>query len=155
MKTTDTIEDDVSGGLPARHLEAFLEQLRLARYAERTLSKKRRVLTAFARWVKSGTIALASLDESAIAAFVKRSTGAPVARVQFEGAVLRLLLAYLRRQAEVRLATLDDESAIDHTHSRYVDYLRHDRGLAENSVRVYAPFIRDFLHSQNTGDGCR
>ena len=153
MKTTHTIEDDVSGGLPDRHIEAFLEQLRPARYTEGTLSKKLRVLTAFARWMKSETIALAHLDESTIAAFVRRSTGAPAARVQFELAVLRLLLAYLRRQAEVPLAAPGDESAIDRIHSRYVDYLRQDRGLAENSILVYAPFIRDFLRSQNAGDG--
>lgn len=153
MKTTHTIEDDVSGGLPDRHIEAFLEQLRPAGYTEGTLSKKLRVLTAFARWMKSETIALAHLDESTIAAFVKRSTGAPAARVQFELAVLRLLLVYLRRQAEVPLAAPGDESAIDRIHSRYVDYLRQDRGLAENSILVYAPFIRDFLRSQNADDG--
>ena len=49
MKTTNTIEDGVSYGLPVLHIEAFLEQLRTARYAEETLRKKRWVLTAFAR----------------------------------------------------------------------------------------------------------
>ena len=34
-----------------------------------------------------------------------------------------------------------------------MDYLKQDRGLAENSVLVYAPFIRDFLASQDAGDG--
>jgi len=142
MKTTQTIEDDVSGGLPERYIEAFLEQLRSARYAEGTLCKKRWVLTAFARWMKSEAIALAHLDESVVTTFVKRSTSAPATRVQFELAVLRLLLSYLRRQAEAPLAAPGDESAINHIHSRYVDYLRHDRGLAENSILVYAPFIR-------------
>ena len=153
MKTTDTIEDGVSEGLPIRHIEAFLDQLRAARYAEETLRKKRWILFAFARWMKSKNIALALLDESAIAAFVKRSIGAPAARVQFELAVLRRLLAYLRGEAIVRLPALDDESAIEHIHGRYVDYLRQDRGLAENSILVYAPFIRDFLNSRNSGDG--
>lgn len=38
--------------------------------------------------------------------------------------------------------------------SRYVSYLRKDRGLAENSVLVYTPFIRDLLADQvaKTGD---
>lgn len=154
MNTTDTIEDGVSEALPLRHIEAFLEKLRTARYAEETLRKKRWVLITFARWMKSKNIALAQLDEFAIAAFVKRLTGAPAARVQFELAALRMLLAYLRCQAEVPLAALNDESAIDRINCRYVDYLRQDRGLAENSVLVYAPFIRDFLNSQNAGDGC-
>ena len=84
---------------------------------------------------------------------MKRLTGAPVARVQFEIAVLRLLLSYLRGEAIVRLPTPDDESAIDHINRRYVDYLRQDRGLAENSILVYAPFVRNFLNSQDAGDG--
>ena len=33
-------------------------------------------------------------------------------------------------------------------------YLRKDRGLAENSVHVYVPFIREFLASQFTATGC-
>ena len=153
MKTTDTIEDGASLELVERHIEAFLEHLRTTGYAEETLRKKRWILTTFARWIKSKNIALAHLDESAIAAFVKRSTGAPVSRVQFELAVLRLLLAYLRGAAIVRLPVPEDESAIDHIHGRYVDYLRQGRGLAENSVLVYAPFVRDFLNSQVAGDG--
>ena len=153
MKTINTIEDSVSYGLPVRHIEALLEQLRTARYAEATLRKKRWVLTAFARWAKSQNIALSHLDETTITAFVKRLTGAPVARIQFEIAVLRLLLSYLRGEAIVRFSTPDDESAIDQINGRYVDYLRQDRGLAENSVLIYAPFVRDFLNSQDAGDG--
>lgn len=154
MKTIGTLEDGVYAGLLVRHIEAFLEQLRTARYAEETLRKKQWILTSFARWMKSKNIAVVRLDESAITAFVKRSNGALAGRVQFELAVLRPLLAYLRGESIVRLPTPDDESAIDQINSRYVDYLRQDRGLAENSVHVYAPFIRDFLNSQNTGDGC-
>lgn len=154
MKATNTIEDGESEGLPVRHIEAFLAQLRTARYAEVTLRKKRWVLTAFARWMKSENIALAHFDESTIATFVKRLTDVPADRVQFELAVLRLLLVYLRGAAIVRLAAPNDESAIDHINRCYVDYLRQDRGLAEKSVLVYAPFIRAFLDSQNGGDGC-
>ncbi len=63
------------------------------------------------------------------------------------------LWPYLRGEAIVRLPASDDESAIDHINGRYVEYLRQDRGLTENSVHVYAPFIRDFLNSQSAGDG--
>jgi len=153
MKTTNTIEDGGSYGLPVHHIDAFLEQLRTARYAEETLRKKRWVLTAFARWTNSQNIALTHFDEATIAAFVKRLTGTPVARIQFEIAVLRRLLSYLRGEAIVRLPTPDDESAIDHINGCYVDYLRQDRGLAENSILVYAPLVRNFLSSQDVGDG--
>lgn len=150
--TIDTTADGVSEGLPARHIEAFLEHLRTAGYVDSTLRKKQRILTAFARWMKGRTIALAHLDESAIGAFVNRSACAPATRVQFELAVLRLLLTYLRSKAIVRLAVPVDDLSIDRISGRYVDYLRQDRGLAENSVHVYAPFIRDFLRSHNAAD---
>ena len=110
-------------------------------------------MTAFAGWTNRQNIALTHLDEATIAEFVKRLNGAPVARVQLEIAVLRLLLSYLRGEAVARLPTPDDESAIDHINRRYVDYLRQDRGLAENSILIYAPFVRNFLNSQDAGDG--
>jgi site-specific recombinase XerD len=36
----------------------------------------------------------------------------------------------------------------------YVDYLRGERGLAENSIHVYAPYIRDFLNERSARCGC-
>lgn len=151
MKAMNTV--GASDGLPARHIEAFLDRLRITRYSEVTLRKKRWVLSAFSRWMKSKNVAVAHVDESAIASFMERLTGAPAARIQFELAVLRLFLAYLRGEAIVRLPTARDASDITHIHGRYVDYLRRDRGLAKNSVLVYAPFIRDFLDSHDSGDG--
>jgi integrase/recombinase XerD len=151
MKATNIA--GASDGLPARHIDAFLDRLRTARYSEVTLCKKRRVLSAFSRWMKSKNVALVRLDESATAFFMERLTDAPAARVQFELAVLRLFLAYLRDEAIVRLPSVGDQSAIAHIYGRYVDYLMQDRGLAKNSVLVYGPFIRDFLNSQDAGDG--
>jgi site-specific recombinase XerD len=37
---------------------------------------------------------------------------------------------------------------------QYEEYLRKDRGLADNSVHVYVPFIRDFLRAQTFHAGC-
>ena len=151
MKATNTV--GASDGLPARHIDAFLDRLRTARYSEVTLCKKRRVLSALSRWMRSKNVALVHLDESTAALFMERLTDAPMARVQFEFAVLRLFLAYLRAEAIVCSPTVTDQSAIARIYDRYVDYLRQDRGLAKNSVLVYGPFIRDFLNSQDAGDG--
>lgn len=143
--------DGASDGVPSRYIEAFLDRLRFARYSEVTLDKKRWVLCAFSRWMKRMDVAVTYLDESAIASFVERLTSAPPARIQFERAVLRMLLAYLRSEAIVRLPTARGESDIAQLHRSYLDYLRQDRGLATNSVLVYAPFIRDFLESHESG----
>jgi site-specific recombinase XerD len=72
----------------------------------------------------------------------------------FERAAMRLLFEYLRSQAGLQRPVLHDEvSAADRLLQRYKDYLGKDRGLAENSVLVYAPFVRDFLASQATQTG--
>ncbi|RQR22882.1 site-specific integrase [Burkholderia sp. Bp9142] len=151
MKATRTVSE--SGGLPTRHIDAFLDRLRAAHYSEVTLRKKRRVLCAFSRWMKNRNIDLVDLNESAATRFMKRLSDAPRDRVQCERAALQSFLAYLRGEAIVRSPPLGDQSAITHTYDRYLDYLRQDRGLANNSVLVYGPFIRDFLHSQDAGDG--
>ena len=76
MKTTDTVEENVPEGLPVHYIEACLEDLRAARYAPQSLNAKRRILTAFADWMTQQNIGLAGLDESVMAEFMKRSTGA-------------------------------------------------------------------------------
>ena len=60
MKITRTVSE--SGGLPARHIDAFLDRLRAAHYSEVTLRKKRRVLCAFSRWMKNRNIDLIDFD---------------------------------------------------------------------------------------------
>lgn len=51
------------GGLPARHVDEFLDRLRTARYSEVTLRKKRRVLSALSRWMRSRNVSLVDLDD--------------------------------------------------------------------------------------------
>ena len=151
MKATNIV--GAPEGVPARHIEAFLDRLRTARYSEATLCKKRWVLSALSRWMMSKDIIESDLDESVIALFMKRLNRSPAARVQFEQSILRTFLAYLREESIVHVPPTNGESEIAQIHGRYVDYLRQDRGLARNSVLVYAPFIRDFLDSQDTGSG--
>jgi integrase/recombinase XerD len=154
--TTDTYEDGVPLRLFDLHVEEFLEHLRTAGYTERTLRKKRSILAAFARWSRREQIALDHLGDADIAEFVKHSSvaGAGVARVRVERAVLRLLLQYLRAQTWAPLPVPVDASSDDALAKRYADYLRQDRGLVENSVRVYLPLIRGFLTSQIAAGGC-
>ena len=101
--TTDASEHGVPLGLLDSHVEAFLVHLRTAGYAERTLRKKRSIVTAFAQWTRRERIALDCLGDCEVAAFVKRSSGIRAARVQCERAALRPLLEYLRAQSMVGL----------------------------------------------------
>ena len=153
--TTPTLEDGTPERLLDDHIEPFLKHLRVAGYAERTLRKKRTVARAFARWMRRKQIAVDDLDDSHLAAFVARSPRRRIAHVKFERAVMRLLFEYLRSCAGLRRPPLqNDVSAADALLQRYEDHLRKDRGLTENSVLVYVPFIRDFLSAQTTQTGC-
>jgi integrase/recombinase XerD len=133
-------------GLPNSHVESFLKHLRAQGYAERTLRKKRPTVSSFVQWTRHKQVAVENVNESSIAAFVERLPRKRKARVQFEQAVLRLFLDYLRLEARVptRPVRVDTSLAAD-LQRRYVDYLRNERGLAENSICVYSPYIHDFL----------
>jgi integrase/recombinase XerD len=152
--TTPTSEGGTPGSLLDDHIEPFLKHLRAAGYAERTLRKKRTVAKAFARWARRKQIAGDDLNDGHIAAFASRSPLNRKAHVKFELAVMRLLFEYLRGYAGLqRPALQNDVSAADALLQNYKDYLREDRGLTENSLLVYVPFIRDFLAAQTAQTG--
>lgn len=145
--TPETLLDD--------HIGPFLNHLRAAGYAERTLRKKRTVARAFARWANRKPITMHDLNDNHVAAFVARSPRRSRGHVKFELAVMQLFFRYLRAAAGVQGSPLrQDVSAAADLLRRYEDYLRGYRGLAENSVHVYSPLIRDFLAAQTTQTGC-
>jgi site-specific recombinase XerD len=153
--TTPTSEDGTSECLLDDRIDPFIQQLRDAGYAERTLRKKRTVTRAFARWVKRKRIAIGNLNDGHVTAFVARWPRRRKAHVKFELAVLRLLFRYLRADAGLPCPPPDERTSFGNGLLRsYEEYLRQDRGLAENSVHVYVPFIRDFLASQVPPTGC-
>jgi len=47
-----------------------------------------------------------------------------------------------------------DSSSVAELKRRYLNYLRKERGLTENSIRVYSPLIGDFLTEQMARRGC-
>ncbi len=153
--TTPTLEDGRAERQPDNHIEPFLKHLRAAGYAERTLRKKRTVVRAFARWTRRKQIVVNDLNDGHIAAFVARSPRRRKAHVKFELAAMRLFFGYLRGHAGLqRPPSQADVSAADALLQNYKDHLRKDRGLTENSVHVYVPFVRDFLATQTAQTGC-
>ena len=152
--TIPTLQGGTPGSLLDEHIEPFLKHLCAAGYAERTLRKKRTVAEAFARWARRKQIVGNDLNDGHIAAFASRSPRNRKAHVKFELAVMRLLFEYLRDYVGLqRPPSQDCASAADTLLQDYKNHLRKDRGLTENSVRVYAPFVRDFLASQTTQTG--
>ena len=133
-------------GLCNIHVNSFLAYLRDQGYAERTLRKKRSVAASFARWTVRNQLAVNDLNESHLSAFVKYPPFKRKARVKFEMAALRPFLKYHRAEAGAPIPPLNASSA-DALKLRYIDYLHKERGLTINAIRVYVPFIRDFLNT--------
>ena len=157
MSTKQEVESEgsKSDALLNSHIVVFVKELRTEGYAERTLKKKRSVSKAFAAWMRRNGISLHELSESHIAAFVSRLPRKRKARAKLERSVLGLLLQFLRRRAEVpKLLQSRDALPGEELLERYVTYLRKDRALAENSILVYAPFIRDFIRDELSTGSC-
>jgi site-specific recombinase XerD len=149
------LEDGTPEKVLDDHIEPFLKHLRAVGYAERTLRKKRTVTRAFARWIRRKQVTLNNLNDSHIASFVARSPRRRKVHVKFELAAVQLFFEYLRGYVGLqRLPSQDDVSAANALLQSYKDYLRKDRGLTENSLLVYVPFVRDFLTAQTSPTGC-
>lgn len=139
-------KESSSGSVLDVDIEDFITHLRGDGYAERTLRKKRSVVGAFARWSRRIKLAIAALSEVEMERFVARLPRKRKARRAFESAALRQFLQHLHRTARIASASAEDECASTlEVEQRYVDFLRKERGLADNSVRVYAPHIHNLL----------
>ncbi len=140
--------DRTPPGLLDLHVESFVDRLRAAGYARRSLRKRRYVANSFVRWTRNKQLAVRNLDESHVATFLDRLPRRSKERFSLERAAMRLFLRHLRADAGVSTPPRNDSSPADELRQRYVDYLRNERGLAENSIRVYSPRIHDFLAEQ-------
>ena len=151
MTTEPSLASDFAAPLDPLdfHVESFLKQLRASGYASRTLRRKRWIATIFVRWTRRKQLAIRDLNEANIAAFLKRSPRRRKARAAFELSVLRPFLAHLRMEGCVRSSTACMQpSAVEDVLLRYLEYLRNERGLAQNSLNVYSAFVHDFLRAQ-------
>ena len=133
-------------------IEPFLEQLRAARYADETVRRKRAIAAEFAQWAQQHLIVADNLNSNSAAQFVDRLPERAKTRMELERATVRLFLRHL--YARGCLLSAEETASGPDTYVRgYEEYLRKDRGLAENSVHVYVPFIRDFLSAQTMPAG--
>lgn len=134
-----------SPGLCNAHVSSFLTYLRSERYAEKTLRTKQLIITSFVQWTMVKQLPANDLKEFHLTQFVERSPGRKKAQVNLELAALRPFFRYLRTQNEIQPSSPIATTPVDDLEHRYTHYLLGERGLAENSIRVYLPFIHDFL----------
>lgn len=146
IKCTIPLPTESSESILNSDIEDFVTHLRAAGYARRTWRKKRSVARAFARWSWRRKWTVAALDESHLDKFLGRPPRRSKARRAFESAALVPFLEHLRRtgRSATRPPPAPPTSAME-LERRYVDFLRSERGLADRSVRVYAPYVHAFL----------
>ena len=132
-------------------IASFLDALTAAGYARRRVPPRRSILLAFSRWAQHEGLAVTALDESQVAVFLARRACGRDTRKK-ERATLCRFLAHLRRHG-VLPPPAKPASLVDDLTDRYVAYLRTSRGLAENSILIYAPCVRAFLAHQVEATG--
>jgi site-specific recombinase XerD len=134
-------------------VERYLDYLRLVGYSPSTLRKKRKVIGAFAQWARSRNLAMGLVKDSDIGAFVSCLDCPCQYKAAFTLSALQLLFKYFLAQDLIvaRATSPIKDFRSDELLRCYVQYLRTDRGLTECSVRVYTPFVRDFLAEQAVG----
>ena len=132
----------------AGHLSAFLEALTAQGYAEWTRRRKQTFVAAFVRWVELSEFQIPDLDEACLIAYM-----GPAPHRSHERAALQQFLEHLRGIGVVPPCPGPEPSLADVLVERYVDHLRHGRGLAERSIAVYSPYVRAFVVAQQLGEG--
>ena len=151
--TLATVQEHESSGPLDGAIASFLKELQESGYVKESLRNKHTVVTTFADWLRRRHITVDLINESHVAAFLKRKPGRLPPRLKYKHAALSGFLKYLRRIHLISAPARPAASPGDDLLTEYVEYLRHDRGLAPNSVLVYRPFIRDWLsdHIARTG----
>lgn len=127
------------------HINSFLDHLHSKGYGPKSVNKKRLIIMAFARWCQKERIAVEDLREDHLAAYMKRRSPRRNALAKLRPA-LRQFLRHLRFERGWPVPVGNKPaSPVDDLTNRYVAYLRTNRGLAQNSVLIYTPRVRDFL----------
>lgn len=129
-------------------IEPFLQQLRAARYALGTLQTKRNIIRELAQWSQENLVDATNLNSLNVAEFLSRLPQPAKYRIAHERATVPAFLEHLYARGIVHRPVPKDDSGRGNYLQRYEDYLRKDRGLVDNSVHVYVPFVRDFLSMQ-------
>ncbi|MFA5522664.1 MAG: site-specific integrase [Castellaniella sp.] len=135
-------------------INTLLHELYPAAYSRHTLEKRRWVLSTFARWATNEGLTLNHLDDAVVNVFLSRLPNAPADRIQLERGVIQRLLRHLRTHG-IGLPSRSGAclGASEGLHADFVAYLRDERGLAENSIQVYGPYVLQYLKAQDLGHG--
>jgi len=84
--TPATVQEHEPGGPLDGAIASFLKQLQTAGYAKESLRNKRTVVRTFADWLRRRHITVQAINESHVAAFLKRKPGTLPGRLKYKHA---------------------------------------------------------------------
>lgn len=143
------IRDDVSW------VRSFVVSLRANGYSEYSVKKRKWAVGEFVRWLAKSGVSLVEVEEKHVASFLERSGARPDDRRSLERTATRLFLQFVRGELGVAPdCTMEVPTASQIMERSYAAYLRCERGLAEQSVRIYLPYVRDFIAAHEVDSGC-
>ena len=145
----DVCHPDIQNG--TWWLRSFVASLRATGYSEHSVKKRQWAAGAFIRWMELNDAPLVKASEQQVAAFLGRSEVRTEDRRCLERTATRLFLGHLHE----KLGVVSDRPVQVPTVSQameqlYKIYLRSERGLAERSVEIYLPYVRDFIAAHET-----
>jgi integrase/recombinase XerD len=136
------------------YVNTFVDTLRAAGYPQRTLNKKRVVVTRFLEWLMRQGIPVTDANEATLAGFLLRLHPNERERLHVERAAVRGFLRHLAVVANSSLSASEScRKAPVALLDRYTAYLRTSRGLTARSVQVYLPLVRLFVDDWDTTIG--
>lgn len=133
------------------HIGPFMAELSAAGYAATTLGTKQLALHQFVRWRHGRKGFSQDPTESEIRQFLATSFGGDRSGRSVASRALLGFLAYLRCCKAVRTSAPEHPKAESVLEARYADFLRNEKGLAELSLKVYMPVVKDLLHYLGQG----
>lgn len=126
--------------LIASQVDSFLAELNEAGYPPNTLCTKRAALRKFIAWRRRRKSAAAGPDESEVKAFMDKACKLGPAHRCLASTALVGFLEHLRRRGLIRRPSPKvPATTLLRLEQDYADFLRHEKGLAELSLKVYLP----------------
>ena len=128
------------------YIDPFEQHLSDQGYAAVTVVDKLRVVAKLSRWLERHQLSVDALDEQQVGAFLRELHQFERRTYHGDPATLQSLLEQLRCSGILaRPLTPVDESLEARLERDYAQYLHNERGLSDATLRIYLPFIRDFL----------
>ena len=143
---TDSTHHSPTGDVIQAHLGLFMAGLGAAGYAAKTLCAKRVALEQFIRWRHRRKSPWLGLTEPEICDFLASSLPGDRSRRSVASRALFGFLKYLRGCQVVTTGASKPPKVASDLEARYTDFLRNEKGLAELSLKVYLPVVKDLLH---------